>query len=502
MMDGLPRRGLQPVPAWIKRILVASAGALSALVVLLGVRAARMPSRQIAASPAAPVEIDVDAAVERFAQALRIPTISPQGPDELAPFFELHEHLERSFPEVHRQLGRTRVAEASLLYEWSGTDPDLEPLLLLGHLDVVPAEPESVDRWAHPPFGGRVADGFVWGRGALDMKQSVLAQLEAVEWLLSQGFRPARTVLFAFGHDEEIGGRRGAQRIAERIADRGGRVALALDEGAAIVHDLVPGVKPPVALVGIAEKGYASVKIVAHEAGGHSSMPPPHTAAGIVATAVHRLERSPLPPRITRPVALQFEYLGPEMPWGARLAVANRWLLGGVLLDRLTARPRTGALVRTTAAVTMLEGSVAANVLPTEAAAVANFRILPGESVDSVLRHVRSVVPDRRTSIELLDEGHDPSVVSPVDGPAFEAVARSIREVFPDAVVAPSLVVGMTDSRHYGALTDEIYRFLPMRLGPEDLERIHGVDERIAVDDYVACVRFYVRVIQNVAGRS
>jgi carboxypeptidase PM20D1 len=479
--------------------LAVAAAVLSFAAVLVG-RALTMKSRQLQVAPARAVKLDVDRAVERFAGSLRFATVSARKADDLAPFFELHQYLEREFPRLHAELDRSVVSGASLLYEWTGTNPDLDPVLLLGHLDVVPVEPDAHDRWTHPPFAGEVADGFVWGRGALDMKQSVLAQLEAVEWLVGQGFRPERTVLLAYGEDEEIGGREGAIVIARQLAERGVRLEMVLDEGAAVVQDIVPGVKSPVALVGIAEKGYASVRVVAREDGGHSSMPPAHTAAGIVATAVHRLERSPLTPRLSRPVQLQFDYLGPEMPFGQRLAVANRWLFGGVLLDRLTAGERTGALVRTTTAVTMLEGSVAANVLPTQAAAVVNFRILPGETVESVLAHVRSVVRDPRTSVELVDGANDPSVVSSIDAPAFAALLRSVREVFPDAVVAPSLVVGMTDSRHYGRLSDRIYRFLPMRLGRDDLERIHGTDERISVDNYVESVRFYLQVIQNVGG--
>lgn len=487
---------------WLKGLLTASLGLLLALVVVVVSRAATLSSRQIEVAPAPAMDLDFDRAVQRFAGSLRIRTVSPHGPhgeEGVAPFVELHEYLSREFPRLHAELERTVVGRASLLFEWTGSNPELDPILLLGHLDVVPVEPEAAEGWTHPPFGGVVADGFVWGRGALDMKQSVLAQLEAIEWLLGQGFRPERTVLLAYGDDEEIGGGQGALVIAKQLSARGIRCEMVLDEGAAVVHGIVPGVKPPVALVGIAEKGYASVRIVAKEDGGHSSMPPAHSAAGIVGTAVHRLERSPLTPRLTAPVDLQFDFLGPEMPFGPRLAVANRWLLGGVLLGRLTAGERTGALVRTTTAVTMLEGSVAENVLPTQAAAVVNFRILPGETVETVLSHVRSVVRDPRVSIEVLDGASGPSVVSSIDASSFTALQQSIREVFPDAVVAPSLVVGMTDSRHYGALSERIYRFLPMRLGPDDLERLHGTDERIAVDNYAESIRFYVRVIENAA---
>lgn len=482
----------------VKRWALAVGVALGLFLAVVVARTIGLESRQLQVASRPPMKLDVDGAVRRLSGALAFRTVSPEADADMSEFFELHEYLAREFPKLHGALERRVVHRASLLYEWAGSDPQLEPVLLLGHLDVVPVAPGSKSKWTHPPFAGRLAAGYVWGRGTLDVKFSVLAQLEAMELLVARGYQPARSLIVAFGDDEEIGGEQGAVRIAALLAKRGQRFDMVLDEGAAVVHDIVPGVRAPVALVGIAEKGYASVRLTATEAGGHSAMPPPHTAAGMIATALHRLERNPLPPSLSGPVNAQFDFLGPEMPFGMRLAVANRWLFGRVLLGRLTANLRTNALVRTTAAATMLSGSVKENVLPTQASAVVNYRIRPGDSVSAVLAHVRSAVPDPSIAVEVMPGAHEPSVVSSIEAPAFVALHRTIREVFPEVVVAPSLVVGMTDSRHYQALSDRIYRFVPMRLGPEDLERIHGTDERIAVDNYAECVRFYVRLIENV----
>jgi carboxypeptidase PM20D1 len=371
-------------------------------------------------------------------------------------------------------------------------------------MDVVPVEPGTESAWTHPPFAGDLADGFIWGRGALDDKSGVLALLEAAELLLNQGFQPRQTVYLAFGHDEEIGGTSGAVRIAATLKSRSVRLEYVLDEGLAVTEGIVPGLKPPAALIGIAEKGFASIELEATAAGGHSSMPPPSTAVGIVAAAVHRLEAHQMPASLDGPAALLFDSLGPDMPFLTRLAIANRWLLEGMIIGKLTGSEATNALVRTTTAATIIEGGVKDNVLPAHARAVVNFRIKPGDSIEGVLAHVKAMVADSRVTIRLLDpEGaRDASPVSSTTSEGFIAISQTIRQVFPGTLVAPSLVLGATDSRNYEQLATDVYRFLPYTIGPDDTSRIHGTNERISIESYRNCVRFYTQLLKNEAASS
>jgi carboxypeptidase PM20D1 len=482
------------------RTLVALAVIVAIVVAVVLIRTLGWQSAPIAVEPIPKIAID-DGAPERFAAAIRLPTISrPESPEsDFSAFDSLHRHLTASFPKVHAALSREVIGGHSLLYTWKGKESSAKPVLLLAHTDVVPVESGTEPAWSHPPFSGDIADGFIWGRGALDDKVSVLAILEAVETLLGQGFQPLSTIFLAFGHDEEISGAAGAARIAAVLKSRGIHAKFALDEGSVITDGIVPGLKQPAALIGIAEKGYASVELSTVSPGGHSSMPPPETAIGIVAAAVHAVESHPMPASLDGPAALLFDYLGPEMPFATRMALANRWLFGGLIVRQLTGSPPTNAVVRTTTAATLFAGGVKENVLPAQARAVINFRIKPGDSVESIMAHVREVVGDERVKISLLapDSVRAPSIVSSVTSSGFATIDRTIRQVFPGTLVAPSLVVAGTDSRLYQDVADDVYRFQPFVLGPDDTKRIHGANERVAVDGYRDCVRFYVQLLIN-----
>jgi carboxypeptidase PM20D1 len=473
-----------------------------ALVAVVLARTAGFASRQPQVTPAPPVALDEAALVDRFARSLRFRTVShAEGPEASAAEFErFHEFLAASFPRVHATLARETVAGLSLLYTWPGSDPVAPPVLLMAHLDVVPVEPGTEALWTYPAFEGRVADGYVWGRGALDNKFGVMGIFEAVERLLEEGHRPRRTVYLAFGHDEEVGGQ-GAQATAALLASRGVALEWVLDEGGVISEGIVPGVDAPVALVGVAEKGYVSLELSARGVGGHSSMPPRETAVGIVSRAVHRLERDPFPGRLQGAANEMFAWLGPELPFAQRMAFANLWLFRPLVERQLAASPNTDAALRTTTAATMFEGSVKDNVLPIHARAVVNFRILPGETTETVRERVRRVVDDPRVEIGVHGGfGNDPSPVSSTEAPAFGVLARTVREVFPDALVAPYLVLGATDSRHYAGLTASVHRFMPARITERELAGMHGTDERVAVRSYLEGVRFYRQLILNADG--
>jgi carboxypeptidase PM20D1 len=376
-------------------------------------------------------------------------------------------------------------------------------VLLAAHIDVVPVDAGSAGDWTHPPFEGIVADGFVWGRGAMDDKASLFCMLEAIEGLLAERFAPQRTVYLAFGHDEEVGGERGAAEIARLLTARGVRLAFVIDEGGMVVEPgTVPGFSRRIAAIGIAEKGSVSIALDAVADGGHSSTPPRHTAVGVVSAAVAALERSPLPARIDGTTALFFDYLGPEQGFPMRAVAANRWLFGPLLEWALSQAPTTDAMQRTTTAATIVEGGVKENVLPIRARAVVNFRIHPSDSIDAVVDHVRRVVDDERVSLQVgvRSRPREPSPVSPVDSEAFGEIARTAREIFPDSVAVPMLVLGGTDARHYVETTPRLYRFVPFAFGGDDLKRAHGTDERIAVDNLISGVRFYRRLLERSAG--
>jgi carboxypeptidase PM20D1 len=446
-----------------------------------------------------PIAHDTDAAAERLAQAIRFATVSPEdgGERDREAFLELGAFLEQVFPLTHRALEREVIGDLSLLYTWRGADPTLKPILLSAHLDVVPVPAESEPHWSHPPFDGRIADGFIWGRGALDDKSAVLGILEAVERLLADGFRPGRTIHLAFGHDEERGGDEGAAIIARLLRARGVRLQYVLDEGLVIGNGLVPGVPRPTAMIGVAEKGRVVLELLARGPRGHASMPPSRSAIGALARAVERLESNPMPASLRSPMRELFQCLAPEMEMLRRIAFSNLDVFGSFVTRELGRSARTNATIRTTMALTITSAGTKANVLPGEARAVVDARILPGDTVADVVAHVRLVLDDPAIEIRVSD-AHEPSPVAPIEGPGFRTLAGALREVFPEALVVPGLLVAGTDSKHYVPLSEAVYRFRPFPMAPDDLARFHGVDERIGVEDYARFITFYAEVLRNV----
>jgi carboxypeptidase PM20D1 len=477
----------------------------AALVLFVGFAVAvtaRYESAQPPVQPAPEVAIP-NGAAERLAGSLRIRTISSEDPAafDAEAFGTLHAYLQSAFPRVHAQLRREIVGGQSLLYTWPGRDSSLNPILLIGHLDVVPVETGTEDKWQQDPFRGRIVDGFVWGRGAIDNKAAVLGTLEAVEMLLVEGFRPVRTVYLAYGHDEEVGGAAGARQVAALLKARGVELEMVLDEGGVIGEGILPGISDPLALVGIAEKGFATIELSTRIAGGHSSLPPRHSAVGILSAAVARLEATQMGARLEGPTRQLFDRIGPRFPTIQRAVLANLWLTAPLVLRSLEESPTTNAMVRTTTAPTIFQAGTKDNVLPSYARAVINFRILPGDAVATVVQHVRRAVDDSRVEVKTVGRfSTEPSAVSSIDSESFKTLERTIRSVVPDAIVAPYLVVVATDARYYGGLSRNVYRFLPLRLTPRDLERMHGIDERIGIREYEAAIRLYRQLILEAAG--
>jgi carboxypeptidase PM20D1 len=482
----------------MKKIAQILAALVGGVVLVAGVRTCTLSSQQPQVEPLPPAEVDAGAAGKRLGEAIRYRTISHFDRSQLdrGAFLALHRFLQRTYPAAHGALDRERVDDLTLLYTWPGRDPSRMPVALLAHQDVVPVPPETSERWTQPAFEGVIDGGFVWGRGAMDDKGNLMAILEAAERLAAGGFTPARTVYLAFGHDEEVGGT-GATAVAALLAERGIELDFVLDEGLAVIEGMIPGLAQPVAMIGVVEKGYLSLRLVVEQPGGHSSTPPRQTAVGILAAAITRLERAPLPARLEGVPRAFVGYLAPETPLRLRVVLSNLWLFEGILKRFLASTPGTNAVIRTTTAPTMLSGSPKDNVLPNRAEGVVNFRILPGDTIASVTEHVRAAIADDRVKVEPIGHPREPSRVSSTESESFGLLQRSIGRVFPDAVVAPNLVLGGTDARHYGDVAQDVYRFAPYRFGPGDLARAHGIDERIGLEQHADAIRFYELLLQS-----
>ena len=464
----------------------------------------RLGSRQIVVAPISPPPVDERRAAEHLSSAVRFETIS----QDLAPevdrgeFLRFHTFLKEAFPHVHAILTREVVNGYSLLYAWTGEDPTAKPIVLMAHQDVVPIAPGSERQWHAGPFSGEIKDGYVWGRGAWDDKGNLMAILEAVESLAAAGFKPRRTIYLAFGHDEENGGAEGANAIASLFKLRGVRPEFVLDEGLLVAEGIMPGLDPPVALIGIAEKGSATLKLTTTAPPGHSSMPGSRTAIGSLAMALERVEHAPYPAVVGGVAGDMLRVMAPEMHVVNRLALSNLWLLEPLVRRQLAAAPSTDALLRTTTAITIIRGGNKENVLPETAEAWVNFRLLPGDTVRGVVEHVRHAIDDERVGIEVLPQSSEASPVASQTSDGYGLISRTVRELFPGVVVAPGLMIGGTDSRHMTGVAENVYRFSPVRARAEDLSRFHGTDERISVDNYVEMIRFYRTLIHHAAGAA
>lgn len=473
--------------------------ALALLIVALAVNTWRKPSRQLKVAAAPPIAIDTSAVVRRLSGALRFRTISRQEQaDASAPAFDaLHGYLQQQFPRLHSKLDREVIGGHSLLYRWQGIDPGAAPILLIAHQDVVPVSPGTERQWTYPPFSGAVRDGYVWGRGAWDDKGNLLSMLEAVELLLASGFQPRQTVYLAFGHDEENFGERGAKAIAETLRQRGVRLQFVLDEGMFVVDGLFPGLKAPLAMVGTAEKGYATLKLSVSTPPGHSSAPGPNGVIARLSRALTKLDDAPFPAVIDGVTAEMLDTMAPEMTLPGRVVLSNRWVFGPAITAQLAKAPSTAALLRTTTALTVARAGDKENVLPGEASALVNFRLMPGDSVQNVVSHVTAAINDEGVTVSVPKRPHRLPEPASTTASGYRLIETTIRQTYPEVVVAPALVVGGTDSRHFTAIAEQIYRFTPVRAEPDDLARYHGTNERIAIANYTEMIRFYARLIAN-----
>ncbi|WP_308911578.1 M20/M25/M40 family metallo-hydrolase [Pseudokordiimonas caeni] len=481
------------------------------VVALLAVLAAVMVGRTLMApgmpAPVAAPEafaVNEEEAVAKLAKALTFETISraPGAPYDTEAFDAFHAWLGEAFPNVFSQLKVTRIAGHSLLIEWPGKDTSLQPAMFLAHMDVVPVDPATLGEWTHPPFAGTVADGMIWGRGALDMKGPLITLLEATETLLARGYTPARTILLGLGHDEEVGGS-GAVAIAAHLKETGIRPAFVLDEGGAVATDgLFGGTSEPVALIGVAEKGYMSVKLTARGQGGHSSRPGKDTAISRLAKAIQRLEGYEFP-NDARFLRSTLEPAMPLLPFGQRLAVANLWLTEPLVVALMKEAPDMAASLHTTKVPTILSAGIKDNVIPTVAEATVNLRLFPGDAPEAVLATLREVIADDMISVEPASSVMTPaSPVSPTDSDAYRLISDTIKGMTPDAPppVATMLVLMATDVRHYAGVSDAQYRFNYVPMTPALIRTLHAEDERVPVSAIPDMVRFFGRMMLGAGG--
>lgn len=427
----------------------------------------------------------------KLSELVRLPTVSRRNKEEedLQPFLDFQARLQVLFPRVAAHCPRTIVGQTGIIYHWQGRD-SADPRVLMSHYDVVPAQQEG---WTRPPFSGEIADGCVHGRGTLDTKCTLVAALEAAEGLIGEGFVPQQDVYFCFSGDEEVMGPT-AQAIIDALQGQGVQPGFVLDEGGAIVSDAFPGVRTPCAMVGICEKGMGEIILTASAKPGHASAPPRHTALGKLAKAIRKLENRPAPARWSKPVLGLFDTLGREAGFGMRLIFANLGFFRP-LINLITAFTggELAAMLRTTCAFTMAKASDASNVLPNQASATANIRLIPGDMGKGYRRRVSRVL-GKRVDVQW-NSISEPSPVSRTDDQKWAALKDAVQDVWPEALVSPYLMTACTDSRHYSRISENVYRFSAMALSKEERGLIHACDERIRLSTLAKMQAFYEALI-------
>jgi carboxypeptidase PM20D1 len=487
----------------MKRVIL---GIAAVLVIVLGIMVMRTlqatpPSGDAAASEtAAPPGADSMMVAQHLAEAVKFQTVSygagVKEKERNAAIAAFRDWMARTYPYLFEAAPQELVGE-SLLFTWQGTNPNLEPVLLMAHMDVVPVVPGSEKDWTHAPFSGDIADGFVWGRGSIDDKSSLIALLEAGDRLAVSRYQPTRTIMFAVGQDEEAGGNQGNGAMAKALAARGTHFAWVLDEGSPIMNEPYPGTKHPVALIGVGEKGYLTLQITAHGTGGHSARPTKDLALPRLATAINNVVNTPFVSDFDDIQRAKLNIVTPFTPFMDRMALANLWLMKPMVIGRLQEDPLAAAVLTTTISPTMLEAGIKDNVIPPTASAKINFRLHQRDSVESVIAHVKSAINDPKVDVTPLTETrNEASEIVRQTNPAYQYLAQKIGESFA-IPVAPELMTGATDSSHYLSIASAVLRFRPFSANPDDLTRVHGTNERVPVGDLGPAVGFYMRLMRD-----
>lgn len=435
---------------------------------------------------------------EKLAKVIRLKTVSfgDRTLIDMTEHRKFNTWLCENFPLAHIHLEKTVLNDFAYIFKWEGKNRSIKPVLFMAHFDVVPIQ---ADGWKHEAFSGDIEEGIVWGRGTLDTKNSLVAIMESAELLLSEGFEPERTIYFAFGGDEEIMGLKGAIKTVEFLKEKDIHFEWVMDEGSIIAKDMISITTRPLALIGVAEKGFVNILLSASASGGHSSMPPRHTASGLVARAVYRIESHPFPTSLSGTVSHFLKALIPHTGFLTAVVLSNLWFFRVLVKQIFAKSPVTAAMVRTTQAVTVMKGSTKDNILPDSAEAIVNIRIIPGDTSNKVLKRIKNIVGDKKVEVSFMDSKYasNPVNESDIDGHGYKLIEKAARAVYPKAVVAPFLVTAATDSRHYEKITDNIYRLSPMALTPEDLKTIHGVNESISLENFGKMIHFFMVMMKK-----
>ena len=467
---------------------------LAVFVAVIAVRTARFKPKAQPALSNEEYKFDKDAAVDALAQLVRCKTVSyvDHSLEDNAEFDKLISLLPGLYPRVFDVCSVQQLPDRALLLRWPGKNHG-DPAVLMAHYDVVPVNEEN---WEKPPFAGILENGILWGRGTLDTKVTFNGIFSAANYLIGKGFQPENDIFFAFSGGEEVNGM-GAPNIVQYFIDHNIQPAIVVDEGGAVVENVFPGVKVPCGMIGIAEKGMMNVQYRTVSKGGHASSPKPHTPVGILAAACKKVEDHPFKAHIAGPAAQMFDTLGRHSSLLYRIIFANMWCFGWVidLLGR-TSGGEMNALVRTTVAFTQMEGSSARNVIPPEAKMVANMRLNPHDSIGSALAYLKKTVNNPDVEITVL-EGSEPSPISETNCPAWDKVASAVANTWKGCLVTPYLMVQCSDSRHYGKLSNHVYRFSAMDMTAEERGSIHGNNERIRVETVAKAVEFYIRLMKQ-----
>lgn len=451
---------------------------------------------------AADIPIDADAAARRLCRAINCETTGyvEKNTGNFREFIRLQRQLQEDFPAAFSTVEIHEVEPYSRLYRWRGEKNDKKPILLIAHQDVVPVTPGTEDDWQYPPFAGTVADGCIWGRGAIDMKNALCGIFEAMERLIGEGFVPERDVYLCTTCDEELMGP-GSGHVADVCRELGLHFEFVLDEGGSFMRGDSLGAKD--ALLGCVctyEKGYCDIKISTEDEGGHAACPKEETALSRMARALMTIEENKFPVDINDTFIDMYKTIAPYCDFITKWKAAHPRRYARKLAHKLAGSSAYGnALVRTTTALTQISASNAPNVLPKRAWANINFRVNPGFTCEAVGQIVREMAGPA-FCVDIAKKS-DPTRPARTNTAAYGAIATTIRQTFgADVVVTPMAFFAGTDSRAFTDLADDVYKFLPAKSHMKYASGMHGTNERIDVDDYLNGIRFYIRLLQKTCG--
>ncbi len=488
----------------MKKWVLGLGAAVLALGTVVGARTAMFEPDAVAdgskikVAPAAP--FDTQLAAEHLGAAVRFKTVSNQNAadNQVAEWDKLQAWLAATYPKSHAAMQKELLGQ-TMVYTWPGSDPSAQPIIMMAHQDVVPVTAGTEKDWKHDPFAGVIADGAVWGRGTIDDKGSLVALFEAMEALAAHGFKPKRTIYLVSGHDEEVGGD-GAKAAAELLKSRNVKALFTLDEGGLITSD-TPIVNGPAMMIGVAEKGYMTLRVTAPAVGGHSSMPPAEIGSVNLAKAIVAINDNQFPMELRGPAASMLDVLAMKAGGMTKVAAANKWLLGGTIKSQMAKSPSSAALLHTTIAPTMLEGSPKENVLPQSANALVNYRIAPWDNSKLVLERARAVTANLGVKVDYTERApREPTPVSSATSLGWQLIVASAEAGHPGVIASPYLVVGGTDSRSMTPISDDVYRFAAISLATSETKMIHGTNEHMTVKNLESLIAFYTRLLATAAG--